>query len=198
MYLIHLSEEKLGSGLSEIKTAQDISRQMIYNAKYQDLLSVATMSGYFEKYYKEQGGELDYNVNDDGVRSDLIDLLSLNKNRWLMKNNGYSIRAQAFKTAGEKFRLIDECTVSVIVPYNEDAKEIISRLRSGRQGDELTAFLRKAQKYTVGLYDNIVRKLKTEGALDKLDCDVYCLDDRYYDMRSGVILEGKPMDLLLY
>ena len=103
-----------------------------------------------------------------------------------------------FQTAGKIFNVIDDNSISVLVPYNDEAKEIIACLQSGTHIDELIKTLRKAQKYTVGLYEQTERKLKDKYALDLLPCDVDVLDERYYDSDYGIQLDGKPMDLLVF
>ena len=199
VYLLNLNEERLGS-LKEIRTGQNVSGQMIGSGRYADLQSVDTLSDYFEKYYKEQAEEMEYNVEDMGLRTDLLDLLSIDENRCPegRKYNGNFYTRQAFQTAGKIFHVIDDCSMPVIVPYNDEAKEIITCLRSDSYNDELVKVLRKAQKYTVGLYEQTERKLREKCALELLSCGVCVLDERYYDSDYGIQLDGKPMNLLMF
>ena len=199
VYLLNLYEEKLGN-LGEIRTGKTISSQMIESGNYADLQDVETLKDYFDKYYQERKEELNYNVEDMGIQTDLIQLLSVNGSRCgtetKRRRNFYA--GQAFKTAGEKFRVIDDVSVSAIVPYDEEAKKIISSLRSELRCDELVKVLRKAQKYTVGLFEQTEKKLKDAQALELLSCGVYVLEERFYDHDSGILLEDKPMDLLMF
>lgn len=194
VYLVNLCEEKLGS-LRAIKTAQDVSHQIIRSGCYKNLASVEAMEMYFQKYYMERSDELNYNVEDIGLKTDLVNLLSLNQYRNPKKK---SFRIQAFKTAGELFQMIDTPAVSVVVPYNAEAKDLITRLRSGVNDYEMIEILRKTQKYAVGLYDQIKRKLQEENALELLTCGVWVLEEGYYDQESGIVRKGKPMDLLMF
>lgn len=199
VYLLNLNEERLGN-LKEIRTEQNISGQMIQSGGYSDLQSVEAMSDYFEKYYQEQKEELEYNVEDIGIQTDLLELLSVNRQRSSpeINRNRRFYTGQAFRSAGEKFRVIDDCSISVVVPYNEEAVRMIADLRSDIRLDEQTKVLRKIQKYTVGIYEHTERKLKEKRALDMLNCGVYVLDERYYDDEAGILIEGKPMDLLMF
>ena len=199
VYLLNLNKERLGN-LKEIRTGQNISGQMLQNGRYSDLQSVAAMSDYFEKYYQEQKEELEYNVEDIGIQTDLLELLSVNRQRSSpeINRNKRFYTGQAFRSAGEKFRVIDDCSISVVVPYNEEAVRMIADLRSDIRLDEQTKVLRKIQKYTVGIYEHTERKLKEKRALDMLNCGVYVLDERYYDDEAGILIEGKPMDLLMF
>ena len=199
VYLLNLNEERLGN-LKEIRTGQKISEQMIKIDKYSDMLSAETMRDYFEKYYQEQREELEYNVEDIGIQTDLVELLSTDKYRGSleMNQNRKFYTGQAFQTAGKKFHVIDDTSVSIIVPYNEEAKEIISDLRSDIQTDKLLKVLRKAQKYTIGIYEPIEKKLKEEHALEMLPCGVLALEERFYDNEAGIMLDSQPMDLLIF
>lgn len=197
VYLLNLQEERLGN-LKDIEIAQKISWQMLNNEKYKDLLSADTMTDYFQKYFREREKELDYRISDLEVETSLIDLLSVNKNRWLMKNDNFSICAQAFKTAGKKFCMIEDNTTTVLVPYNREAREIISTLYSGPEDYEIMKLLRRAQKYTVGLYERTATMLREENALEVLPCGAVVLREEYYDGQLGVILQGKDMELLIF
>lgn len=199
VYLLNLNDERLGN-LKEIRTGQIVSGQMIESGNYSDLQSVETLKDYFDKYYKERSEEMDYNVEDIGVQTDLFDLLSVNKNRCSpkMKQNSAFYARQAFQTAGKKFHVIDDSSVPVIVPYNDEAKKIIACLRSDISNYDFMKILRKAQKYSVGLYAQTERALIDKHALDMLPCGVYVLEEGYYDCDLGIQLDGKPMDLLLF
>lgn len=182
VYLLNLCEENLGK-LQSIKIAQDVSRQIITSGCYEDLASIEAMEMYFQKYYMERGGELDYKVEDIGLKTNLMKLLSLNPDRNLGRD---SYRVQAFKTAGELFRAIDESIIPVLVPYNEKAKELIIRLRLETSDYEISRILRKAQKYVVGVYEQTQRKLQEEGVLELLACGVWVLAEGYYDQEVGI------------
>lgn len=187
VYLLNLCEERIGT-LKTIKTAQDVSQQIIGSGGYEDLASVETMEMYFQKYYMECKNDLGYNVEDIGMNTDLVNLLSMNEYRNPGKK---SYRVQAFKTAGELFEMIDAPTDSVIVPYNEEAKDLIARLRSETSNYEIIKVLRQTQKYAVGLSERMKKKLKEEKALELLSCGVWVLAEGYYDQNAGIILKRK-------
>lgn len=196
VYLVNLCEEKLGS-LKAIKTAQAASNCVLSSKAVRDLLSPETMELYFERYYEERCRDLSYNVKDDGKKTDLLDLLSLNQ-RWNSNSKKGSYRVQAFQTAGKLFQMIDAPDVSVVVPYNEEAKELIAQLWAGANDYELILLMRKLQKYTVGLYEQVRRKLQSEEAVKLLPCGVWVLEEGYYDHESGIVMKGKPMELLMF
>lgn len=198
VYLINICDEKLGN-LVEIGTGQDIAVQMITSGAYENLQAVPTMTDYFRKLYDVEKGKLDYPVEDACLKTSILDLLSLDSSRWIQRKhkNSFSSKVQAFKTAGKKFKVIEENTQPVIAPYNDEAKQLIEQLHSKHTPYETMQLLRKSQKYVVGLYPSFVRKLPS-NALDSMGCGAIALADEFYDGELGVLKEGKPMELLLF
>ena len=199
VYLIKLAEEKTGR-LKDIESAQKVTGGIIRNETYTDLLSVDTLSAYFEKYFQERCEDLSYRVKDLGINTNLVDLLSVNSIRLSLKNHkeNLHLHAQAFKTAGRLFDVIDTKTIDVIVPDNEEAKALISQLYSETDGPDLIKILRRAQKYSIGTYADMKIKLLEKNAIHMLNCGVYVLDERFYDPKVGILLEGKSIELLMF
>ena len=195
VYIVKLKEEKLGS-LKDIKTAQDITQHMTEYGKYTDLSSPQAVSDYFKKLYDMENGNLSYSVLKEET---LLNLLALNKNWYEMLPNPKTcskLESQAFKTAGALFKVIDENTQDVIVPYNDDAREIIRELESGEC--DIPKTLRKAQKYMVSVYNGTERKLYENHAIRTLPSGAVVLDKSYYKDEFGVDLEGSEHELLEY
>lgn len=199
VYLINLNEERLGN-LKEIQMGQQVTRQMLESGRYSDMQAVETLSNYFEKYYQEMKTELDYNTEDMGVQTDLLDLFSLNEARcsaWMTDQINFYNR-QAVNTAGHLFKVIEDHAMSAIVPYNDEAKRIIDCLRSVNHSYEWDKKLREAQKYTVDLNKRTERLMLDARAIEQLPSDVYVLDERYYDSDYGIQTEGKSMSFLMH
>jgi CRISPR-associated endonuclease/helicase Cas3 len=68
-----------------------------------------------------------------------------------------------FRQAAERFRLIDNLTVAVIVPYNEDAEDLLERMR---WSEYPASFARKLQAYTVNIYEQEFLALQSQGVID--------------------------------
>lgn len=195
VYIINIHDEKLGN-LSELKSAQAQSRLIIDSDNFPDLLSVDTMSVYFEKLYKEQEDILSYNI--EKLSETLLNLLSLNKNRQQLKKNPHlRFCGQAFKTAGENFKIIDKDTEDIIVPYNAEAEELILQLNSEKTPQETADLLRTAQKYTVGIYNNMRQALNEAGAIAMLKCGALTLKSEFYDDSLGVTVKSGEKQVLI-
>lgn len=92
--------------------------------------------------------------------------------------------------------MIDDNSMSVIVPYDKNARNVIACLRSIDQSHEWEKKLREAQKYVVGINKRMEKMLK-EG-IEFLPSGVYALKEGYYDSECGIRIEGKEMELLMY
>jgi CRISPR-associated endonuclease/helicase Cas3 len=94
-----------------------------------------------------------------------------------------------FKTAAENFKLIDDNTVAVIIPYNDEAKRLIETLK-------YTTFpasvLRKLQIYTVNIYEREFMDLQNKGVILTIDEQYHVLDEswmeKYYHPKTGLML----------
>jgi len=193
VYLIKLKEEKLGN-LKEISTAQYITQRMI--SKYEDISSPDVVSDYFKELYNNEKEKLSYSVRENET---LVNYLSLNTKRYEMlpdPKKCSQFESQAFKTAGKLFKVIDENTRDVIVPYNNEAEEIISRLEN--KHENISLLLRKAQKYTVSIYIGTERKLYENNSLRDISCGAAILDRSHYNSEVGIDIEGAEKELLVF
>lgn len=92
-----------------------------------------------------------------------------------------------FKTAAEEFKVIDNPTVAVIIPYNEEAREI---LQAARDSEFPLSFSRKLQLYTVNIFEQEFEALQAVGALDRVadTYDVLNNTEKYYDSNTGLAI----------
>ena len=206
VYIIELCEEKLGN-LQEIQEAKDASRQLLYNMEKKgekDCLSPDTMSEFFGLLFRaiqsENSERMCYPMPE--AKTNLVDLLSVNSlnTALLPPDCKRSLRycMQAFKTAGSNFSVIDEKTTDIFVPYNDEAKILLSQMDSGLSYADALDCLRKAQKYIVGIYPNMWKKLTDAGAVVELKNGGYCLREEFYSSEFGVSDEPSEMPFINY
>lgn len=197
VYIINVRDERL-SGLQEITAAQSASRLVIDSGKFEDMLLPEAMEAYFGKLYHERGNEMNFAVRDKN--ENLVELLSLNSNRFaLKKKNSLKYSAQAFKTAGDIFEVIDSETIGIIVPYSKDAQDLIDRLDCEIYSpNEAAKLMRKAQRYTVGVYEQMKNRLFEAGAVRPLKSGALALEKRFYDADIGITLDGAPPEELIF
>lgn len=94
-----------------------------------------------------------------------------------------------FKTAAENFKLIEQITVPVIIPYDDTAKKLISQL------EELSYpvnILRRLQLYTVNIYENELKQLQSKGVILSIAGTYHVLDwkrmNDFYHPYTGLII----------
>lgn len=91
-----------------------------------------------------------------------------------------------FKTAADEFSLIENNTVGVVIPYNEEAKKLLER---ARYHPFPYTFARQLQMYTVNIYEREFEKLQSKGVIETYN-DTYQVltNKKSYDEKTGLIL----------
>jgi len=91
-----------------------------------------------------------------------------------------------FRSAAQRFRLIDDSGQSILVPYGESGFKWLDLLRN--QGPE-RYLMRKLQRYCVNVYENEFGKLKDIGAIEELHPGIWGLGiTNGYDDNLGLLL----------
>ncbi len=154
--------------------AQSVIRQ------FDDMLSLNAIEEYFRNIYWIRADELD----KEGI---IRDIKEAAKGDF------------AFKTVADKFKLIKNDMMPVVVPYNKDAVDIIRKLD---HVDKPAVFTRRLQKYTVQLYSQQWAKLVHSGALEiKAGIFPVLVREDIYDKKLGLIPESpdeyEPQNLMI-
>lgn len=204
VYIVDVSEENV-SRLADIKTGQDCTRRVLDDFKDNpasfgnDLLSIETMERYYQYYFHEQKRLMDYSLSKELGNKAMYEILAGNReadNAFKGRNGNKSklMLKQAFKTAGNEFQVIDQNTTGVIVPYGE-GKELISLINGNCSLSELKQYLKKAQQFSVNLFETDKRKLEEKAAIVALkDNLILVLRDGFYSDEIGVTVEGASME----
>jgi CRISPR-associated endonuclease/helicase Cas3 len=97
-----------------------------------------------------------------------------------------------FRTAAEKFKIIDDAQQhTILVPYGK-GKELIDLLKN--KGPERWIF-RKLQRYSVNVYTNDFSSLQRKGLVDEISPSVFALTfDPGYDYQIGLLVDEIPFD----
>ena len=150
VYLFAPSDHPIPAGLSDIASAAAITRnQVLPNFPQVDLLDLAAIRSYFE-HAIWQAGEITKQWDDQGIVSGGMPCFSPNdtSKNWAL--------AYSFKTAAEKFRIIDSATHPVLIPWGEKGQALGEELRSlAKQGRSPNrSHYRRAQQFTVQVYEH--------------------------------------------
>ncbi|MBL4951678.1 CRISPR-associated helicase Cas3' [Neobacillus sp. YIM B02564] len=200
VYIIKSADEVL-SKLKEIEIGGEQTARILEEFKVEpeffgnNLLSPEAMSVYFQYYYSQISNKLNYSI----AKSDktIFDLLNQNQDYIAAYNNKNNTRfplisRQSFATAEQHFHVIDNLTTSVLVPYNEEAKQIIADLNGNLEIRELGDLLKKSQQYVINVYDPELKKLDKEGNIELLlHGNVYALKEPAYTDEMGLDLKGE-------
>lgn len=202
-YLITCSDENLRV-LPEIQNAKTATLQLLSAfqrnpAQFDgDLASDASIACYYRNlYHGMRDGAQDYPLKN---RRTLFDLLSVNDAYaagWPGMEE-FGLR-QAFQEAGRAFRVFDQETTDVLVPY-ENGAAIIEALGSSavrKDWKRQQKLLEQAKPYTVSLYQYQKKLLeKQHGLIAYLDGSVLVLSPEFYHRETGLTLESGNLELL--
>ena len=204
VYVIDYGEEKIGS-LIEIEKGQKVTRQKLLDLEKEhednrtDLLSPDVIKLYFEKYYNEIESLIDYPLQIIGgnTRSTMVKVLleCPFQKAYMGKSkenfNNVTLLQAAHSYAAEQFYVIDENTKPIIVPFEDEGRELIADLNRQYGIADLSGLLKKAQQYTVNVYANDFAKLKESGALQYLyDGSIYTILPSAYNKLYGIDIEN--------
>lgn len=194
VYIVNLQNENL-SRLKEIKQSQQATESLLLSFKRNseifpgDLTGEAAIKRYYQTLYTEMNKNAqDYPITKYGTT--LFDFLSVNrKSGNLCRIKNEYMLGQAFQTAGKEFRVFDENTWDVIVPYGE-GENIIQELSSQWTRYDIQRrknLIRKAGLYTVSLYEYELKNLEKIGAVYAVcDGSVLVLTKSCYSEELGV------------
>ena len=158
------------------------------------LLSPKSIEEYFNSYYSDKiiNDCMDYPVKNTSIYR----MLEYSESNIDGYEGDFPLQFRyKFKTAGEEFKVIDNNTRTILVPYKE-GKNLISKLLSNDSYDKKKKTLDNLGQYSVNIYDNVFETLKRAGGI-VIDegYGIYILKDFYYDETIGVTLK-KKMDFL--
>ena len=159
-----------------------------------DMLSPELLKIYYTDLYACWKDVMEYPVRLEECKDEsLLNLLGGNVHSYLARRQrlGQPPEKQpprirgAFRTAGEKFKALDElANTAVIVPYG-DGKDIIAAMCALPPPEEVNALLRRAQRYTVNITESAARKLSEVGAIREIcvsdDVGVWIAEESGYD-----------------
>ncbi|MCR6850389.1 MULTISPECIES: CRISPR-associated helicase Cas3' [Bacillus] len=201
VYVIDYEEENLNR-LKEIKIGKKITKKILMDLKRNNkshgghILSREAMKRYFKEYYTEFESDLNYFIPK--LKKNMTELLSAPRiensyrRAYIHKHAKKDIPLfiiNSYQTAAKHFNVIDDLTTSVIVPY-EEGKDIIAELNSNSSIEDLSRLLRKAQQYTVNLFNYEKEQLIINDGL------VYYLDGKILALKEGAYNDEYGLNLL--
>ena len=169
MFVFEAESEFIKRTPSYIKQTADAARSILRDFGA-DPTSIEAIYAYFKLLDKLQ---------DPKRASDAREILAC-----FEKSAGFD-----FRTAAEKFKIIDNNTVAVIIQYNVEATKWVEELRYTSYP---ASTLRKLQGYTVNIYEQEFQALNAKGEIE-MAADAYAVlnDMSYYDAQTGIVLPAR-------
>jgi CRISPR-associated endonuclease/helicase Cas3 len=200
VHIVNLAGE-IPKTLYDIRAAQEATQRVLDENSENgedrtvDLSNPKLIELYFSYYFFARRKEMDYPVGPDKAqRNDtLLNMLAENK----LAVSGCTPRPsvymrQAFMTAAEAFEPIDSNTRGVIVPYASEGRTIISQLCAAYELDQQFGLLKRAQRFTVNVFPQILDRLHRSHAVHEVQegTGVLYLEEKYYNDDFGLNVEG--------
>ena len=164
--LILLDGENSG-GMEElqqsIRATEEVLDKYMGSREEGSLLTPVWMNHYYESIYSMTADKMNFPMKD--LDNNVMELLS----------RGFSCREkknsmnQAYKTVGQAYRVIDDCSFGVIVPYGRGAK-LLETIREAERESEIKACIRQAQRFTVNVRGSLLRQY--EGLIQLVCNDI--------------------------
>lgn len=117
------------------------------------LLQPQWMDAYYKQIYAASADKMNFPIQE--LDTNMIELLS----RGFGRAESRRSMNQAYKTAGQAYRVIDDNSFGVIVPYGKGT-EIIEAIQRSTDQAEIKARIRQAQRFTVNVRGSQLRKLE--------------------------------------
>ena len=148
------------------------------------------MECYYRKVYRGAADKMNFPIPD--LATNLVELLSMG----FSTERRLNTMNQAYKTAGQAYRVIDEDSFGVIVPY-EEGERIIASIQNASDPGEIKGQIRNAQRYTVNVRSSQRRKL--EGLIQPVSDqfpDIYMIAaPGAYQEDCGITEQWEPLIL---
>jgi CRISPR-associated endonuclease/helicase Cas3 len=168
-----------------------------------DILGPETMERYYQYYFYQRMKDMAYPVTPKSVvrrEDNLFNLLSTNMlsvAEYKRVNDDKEpdiLLRQSFMSAAKSFEAIETVARGIIVPYGKEGKEIRDKLCAALEIDKQYKLLRRAQRYSVNVFPNVLEKLQKQGATCEAQkgSGILYLDDQYYSEEFG--LSEKPVN----
>lgn len=204
VYIVNMRNEHI-ENLPSIKTGQEATERILQEMRADpgayggDLLSPEAISQYYFYYFYQNKDLMDYLI--PGSSESIYDWLSCNqmgRGEYARRYPGMAIPplVQAFASAGKAFHVIEDNTTSLLVPY-EEGKALIADISAQHDLSKTKTLLRRAQQYSVEVFDHTLRAMERENAIYLLPCGLLALRPGYYSGETGITTLQGAMDTLI-
>lgn len=200
VYIVNIRDERL-ERLRDIRQSQQAAESVLIRFQRQpekfgnDLASEETIRAYYRDLYTDMAeNSMDYPL--PSYNSTMLEMLSFNRSARIRCGDSACSRmlGQSFKTAGEEFKVFEDHTSDVIVPWGEKGAGLISELCSERAKHDLAyrkQLIQNAARFSISLYEYELKILQQKGGIHQCCEDsVIALRPEFYLEDIGFLSEG--------
>ena len=191
IHLIDLEGENAGNMTElqqNIRATESVIWQYKDSAAQDSLLMPKWMDVFYKNVYFNASDKMNFPL--EGLDRSILELLS----RGFRPKEKKNLMNQAYKTAGQQYRVIDDDSFGVIVPYKKGAK-IIEAIQNAVDPAGLKAYIRQAQRYTVNVRGNRLKQFEglIQSVSDRIP-DLYMVaSPGAYQMEYGITPEWETL-----
>jgi CRISPR-associated endonuclease/helicase Cas3 len=205
VYIINPAEENI-ERLDDIRIGKEKAERVLGEFKDNparlgnNRISPEAMEQYYQYYFYQRAQEMNYPVTANssvGREDNLFNLLSVNslsvdEHKRINEKTPEIPFRQAFMSAAKSFEVIETVARGIIVPYDEEGKELISKLCSVQELEKQYKLIRRAQRYSVNVFPDVLNRLREQAVREvQKGSGILYLDERYYSDEFG--LSEKPV-----
>lgn len=154
LYLIVLEGENTGN-MEELQQNTRVTEYVINEYTRGEQADSLLAPGWMDMYYKDvyfyASDKMNFPI--ESMDTSILELLS----KGFVSEEKQNFMNQAYKTAGQAYRVIDDHSFGVIVPYKKGA-EIIEAIQTTSDREDMKAYIRQAQRYTVNIRGSLLQK----------------------------------------
>lgn len=200
-FIVKLRGENL-KGLPDIQSAQEAMTETLYRNSGMAVDSPEFVRDFYLNMYEASSSSRITEYPLEGDLHTYARLLAGDlKPIYISQKSRQYVLRQPFETMGREFRVFEDATEDVLVPYGK-GKEIIYFLRNCMpyEFDEIHKSIKEASEYSVKIYEWQKKKLEEKGLLEHLmDDHVLAVGERAYSVLFGLDdqTEYKAEDMIL-
>ncbi|MCX7698422.1 MAG: CRISPR-associated helicase Cas3' [Candidatus Goldbacteria bacterium] len=175
VYVFKMTDYKIPSGF--LSRTAGVAKEVINTNEDGDLLGLENIKRYFEILYSREGEGLD----GKNILQSILD--SRGKLEY------------PFKTIAENFKIIDDITYSIIVPYDKKCEQILEKIKFSPYP---ASYIRDLQRYTVQVYKQDFDKLLENKKIENLKGIFFVLKKEEYLEDIGLKIDNDENKLENY
>lgn len=153
--LIELEGENTGN-MKELQQNMRITEDILLQYRKEETPDSLLMQRWLNEYYRQvyfyDSDRMNFPIVD--LETNVLELLSTGFYLGTKKN----FMNQAFKTAGQAYRVIDDHSFGVIVPY-EKGQKLIAEIQETTDYSQIKTCIRQTQRYTVNVRESRYKEL---------------------------------------